>query len=143
MWPEDAGAFLESCRDWNVPAALERSRSGDGGHVWIFFAAPIAAKLARKLETALLTTTMERRHQLGLRSYDRLFPNQDTLPTGGFGNLIALPLQKVPRKSGNSVFLDDSFEPISDQWRYLASVPKMELSTVEKIVHGALKRAEM
>jgi superfamily II DNA or RNA helicase len=139
MWREDAGAFTESCRDWSVPAALERSRSGDGGHVWIFFAAPISATLARKLGTALLTRTMERRHHLGLRSYDRLFPNQDTLPMGGFGNLIALPLQKVPRKSGNSVFLDDSLEPISDQWRYLASIPKMELSTVERIVRGAEK----
>ena len=139
MWLQDATAFMESCQDWNVPATLERSRSGDGGHVWIFFAVPIAATLARKLGTALLTRTMERRHQLGLRSYDRLFPNQDTLPQGGFGNLIALPLQKVPRKSGNSVFLDDLLEPISDQWRYLASVPKMELSTVERIVRGAEK----
>ena len=64
-------------------------------------------------ETALLTRTMERRHQLGLRSYDRLFPNQDTMPLGGFGNLIALPLQKIPRKSGNSFLLDDSLEPIT------------------------------
>jgi hypothetical protein len=134
MWREDAGAFTESCRDWSVPAALERSRSGDGGHVWIFFAAPIAATLARKLGTALLTRTLERPHQLGLRSYDRLFPNQDTLPMGGFGNLIALPLQKVPRKSGNSVFLDDSLEPISDQCRYLTSIPKMEPSDISMAV---------
>jgi superfamily II DNA or RNA helicase len=139
MWRQDAAAFIESCGDWNVPAALERSRSGDGGHVWIFFAAPIAATLARKLGTALLTRTMERRHQLGLRSYDRLFPNQDTMPTGGFGNLIALPLQKIPRKTGNSVFLDDSLEPIFDQWNHLASLPRMEPSAVERIVRGAEK----
>lgn len=139
MWRQDAAAFIESCRDWSVPAALERSRSGDGAHVWIFFAVPIAATFARKLGTALLTRTMERRHQLGLRSYDRLFPNQDTMPLGGFGNLIALPLQKIPRKSGNSVFLDDSLEPIPDQWRYMASIPRVEPLTVERIVRGAEK----
>src|SRR6185312_14306288 len=138
-WKEDAAAFIDSCREWNVPAALERSRSGDGAHVWVFFAAPVAAMLARKLGAALLTRTMERRHQLGLRSYDRLFPNQDTIPHGGFGNLIALPLQKVPRRSGYSVFLDDSLEPIPDQWRYLAGVPRMEPLTVERIVRGAEK----
>jgi len=115
-WKEDAAAFIDSCREWNVPAALERSRSGDGAHVWVFFAAPVTAMLARKLGAALLTRTMERRHQLGLRSYDRLFPNQDTMPHGGFGNLIALPPQKIPRKSGYSIFLDDSLQPIADQW---------------------------
>src|SRR5580658_3552742 len=82
---------------------------------------------------------MERRHQLGLGSYDRLFPNQDTMPQGGFGNLIALPLQKIPRKSGYSVFLDDSLEPIRDQWRYLASIPRMEPLAVERIVRGVEK----
>ncbi|HWE51566.1 MAG TPA: DEAD/DEAH box helicase family protein [Bryobacteraceae bacterium] len=82
---------------------------------------------------------MERRHQLGLGSYDRLFPNQDTMPQGGFGNLIALPLQKIPRKSGYSVFLDDSIEPIRDQWRYLASIPRMEPLAVERIVRGVEK----
>ena len=126
-WREDALAFVESCRDWNVPAALERSRSGDGAHVWIFFASPIAATLARRLGAALLARTMERRHQLGLRSYDRLFPNQDTMPQGGFGNLIALPLQNKPRKAGFSVFLDDALDPIQDQWRYL-SPPFLEWS---------------
>jgi hypothetical protein len=136
-WGQDAGAFLDSCREWNVPAALERSRSGNGAHIWVFFAAPISATVARKLGAALLTRTMERRHQVGLRSYDRLFPNQDTMPHGGFGNLIALPLQKIPRKSGCSVFLDDFLEPIPDQWRYLETVPRMEPMAVETIVRGA------
>ena len=119
-WKDDASSFVDSCREWNVPSALERSRSGNGAHVWVFFAAPVAATFARRLGAALLTRTMERRHQLGLGSYDRLFPNQDTMPQGGFGNLIALPLQKIPRRSGYSVFLDDSLEPIRDQcaiWR--------------------------
>jgi superfamily II DNA or RNA helicase len=138
-WKDDASSFVDSCREWSVPAALERSRSGKGAHVWVFFAAPVAATFARRLGAALLTRTMERRHQLGLGSYDRLFPNQDTMPQGGFGNLIALPLQKIPRKSGYSVFLDDSLEPIRDQWRYLASIPRMEPLAVERIVRGVEK----
>lgn len=106
-WQEDTKAFLESCRAMDVPAALERSRSGRGGHVWIFFAEPISARIARQLGSALLTRSMDFRHQLGFESYDRLFPNQDTMPKGGFGNLIALPLQYKPRQEGNSVFVDD------------------------------------
>ncbi len=106
-WPEDARAFRETCHQLNVPAALERSRSGNGAHVWIFFDQAISASLARRLGSHVLTETMERRPDLGLRSYDRFFPNQDTLPKGGFGNLIAMPLQKYPRDSGNAVFLDE------------------------------------
>ena len=123
-WKIDAVSFVESCREMNVPAALERSRSGEGVHVWIFFRAPVSATLARKLGAGLLTRTMQRRHQMSLSSYDRLFPNQDTMPSGGFGNLIALPLQKIPRRSDNSVFVDDAFDPFPDQWRYLARHPQ-------------------
>ena len=96
-WEDDCQAFLESCLEWKVPASLERSRSGKGGLTWIFFDSMVPALLARKLGCALLTRTMERRHQIGLESYDRFFPNQDTVPKGGFGNLIALPLQKASR----------------------------------------------
>ena len=138
-WKLDAVSFIESCRERNVPASLERSRSGNGAHVWVFFSAPIQASLARKLGAGLLTRTMERRHQLGLRSYDRLFPNQDTMPTGGFGNLIALPLQKVPRRAGNSVFVDDRLEPFANQWRYLAEIPRMAPLAVDSAVR-ALER---
>src|SRR5207244_1546671 len=106
-WREDAGAFLETCRAIGIPAVLERSRSGQGGHVWLFFAEAVTAASARRLGSFVLTETMERRPDLGFGSYDRFFPNQDTLPHGGFGNLIALPLQKQPRDLGNSVFLDD------------------------------------
>ncbi len=105
-WMDDVSAFLETCHILKVPAALERSRSGNGGHVWIFLTEPVQASLARQLGSAILTKTMEKRHQIGLKSYDRLFPNQDTMPKGGFGNLIALPLQKIPREKGNSVFCD-------------------------------------
>ena len=72
----------------------------------------------------LITETMARRHQLSMASYDRLFPNQDTLPNGGFGNLIALPLQYHPRQEGNTVFLDDSLEPFPDQWGFLTSLDR-------------------
>ena len=96
----------------NVPAAIERSRSGNGAHIWIFFERPVPAGVARRLGSLLLTRTMERRHQLGLDSYDRFFPNQDTMPKGGFGNLIALPLQKGPRESGFTEFLDDELRPM-------------------------------
>jgi superfamily II DNA or RNA helicase len=133
-WKLDALAFIDTCRDANVPAAIERSRSGKGGHVWVFFASAVSATMARKLGAGLLTKTMQRRHQLGLRSYDRLFPNQDTMPSGGFGNLIALPLQKIPRRAGNSVFVDDRLEPFPDQWRYMAGLPRMEPLAVEQFV---------
>ena len=110
-WEDDTKAFLETCGAMGVPACIERSRSGKGGHVWTFFEEPVPAVLARKLGSAILTRTMETRHQVGLDSYDRLVPNQDTMPKGGFGNLIALPLQRRPREKGNTVFLDDTLTP--------------------------------
>ena len=106
-WTDDVLAFAETCRMIGVPSAVERSRSGQGAHAWFFFAAPVPADAARKMACYLLTETMSRRHQLGMESYDRLFPNQDTLPRGGFGNLIALPLQHEPRQAGNTVFVDE------------------------------------
>ena len=92
-WAADASAMIDTCRAKGIPAALERSRSGNGGHVWIFFSEPVAARTARQLGAAIVTETMERRPEIGFASYDRFFPSQDTMPTGGFGNLIALPLQ--------------------------------------------------
>ena len=121
----------------NLPAALERSRSGNGGHVWLFFDQPIPAGLARRLAAHILTETMERRPDIGLDSYDRFFPNQDTLPQGGFGNLIALPLQKQPRERGNSVFLDDQFAPYPDQWAFLSTIRKIGRLEAEEIVRRA------
>ncbi len=140
-WQEDVRAFLHTCGEWQVPAVLERSRSGRGGHVWIFFEAPLPASLARKLGAAILTRTMERRHQLGLDSYDRFFPSQDTMPKGGFGNLIALPLQHMPRAHGNSVFLDADFNPHPDQWAFLAGVRRMTFAEVETLVRDAARAA--
>ena len=142
-WQEDSLAFLATCQRAGVPGYLERSRSGNGGHVWIFFERPISAVLARKMGCALLTQTMERRHHVGLDSYDRFFPNQDTLPKGGFGNLIALPLQWMPRQNGNSLFVDDDFRPYPDQWQLLLSVRRVGADQVEWIVNDATRRGQV
>ena len=132
-WVADAAAFVATCRRFQVPLAVERSRSGNGAHVWIFFDRPVSAADARRLGCALLTRTMEDRHEIGLDSYDRLFPNQDIIPKGGFGNLIALPLQKRPREQGNSVFLDEMFQPHPDQWKFLKSVERMPIDQLARI----------
>ncbi len=136
-WQDDVGALLETCRQMNLPAALERSRSGRGGHIWFFFNEALPATLARKFGAHILTETMERRPDIGLDSYDRFFPNQDTLPPGGFGNLIALPLQKRPRESGNGVFLDERMTPYLDQWEFLSSIHKISRGEVEEVVRRA------
>jgi len=142
-WADDSRAFLETCRELNVPAVLERSRSGNGGHVWIFFEHAVSASTARKLGCALLTRTMEHRHQLGLDSYDRLFPNQDTMPKGGFGNLIALPLQLASRKCGNSVFIDAELLPYTDQWEFLSTVQRMSPEAAEGIIAEAQRTGDL
>ncbi len=142
-WEEDSRAFLEICRLHGVPSYLERSRSGHGGHVWLFFSEPLPATSARKMASFLLTETMENRPEIGLDSYDRLFPNQDTMPKGGFGNLIVLPLQKRPRKKGNSVFLNDDFIPHADQWAFLSKVRRTNKDKVEAIVDEAERRGRV
>jgi superfamily II DNA or RNA helicase len=139
-WMDDVSAYLETCKAYNVRAVLERSRSGNGGHVWIFFSEPVPAGKARKLGAFILTETMNRRPEIGLDSYDSFFPKQDTMPKGGFGNLIALPLQKKPREKGNSVFLDGSLMPYQDQWAFLSTIKRMSLSEVEKIINQAENR---
>ncbi len=136
-WPADARAYLHTCRLHNVPAALERSRSGSGGHVWIFFAEPVPAALARRLGALLLTDTMERRPEIGFASYDRFFPSQDRMPLGGFGNLIALPLQHRARQRGNSVFVDDDLRPHDDQWAFLSSLSPISRAAVKAMVDTA------
>ena len=142
-WQQDAAAFLETCREFGVPAALERSRSGRGGHVWIFFGSAVSAAMARKLGCAILTRTMERRHQVGLDSYDRFFPNQDTMPKGGFGNLIALPLQKIPREAGNSVFVDTEFRPYRDQWDFLSKLRGMSAEAAAELVSAVQSKGDL
>ena len=142
-WREDALAFAATCQKLGIPAYLERSRSGNGGHVWMFFEYPTSAVIARKLGCAILTRTMEKRHHLGLDSYDRFFPNQDTMPQGGFGNLIALPLQWVPRQNDNSVFVDGDFRPYKNQWQLLASARRIGADQIDWIVNDAVRRGQV
>lgn len=138
-WQDDVRTFLQSCREMGISAVMERSRSGQGGHVWIFFSEALPAMLARKLGSAVLTDALSKRHQIGLGSYDRFFPSQDTMPKGGFGNLIALPLQRKPRGKENTVFLDTDFVPYPDQWEFLSSIEKMRPTDVRRIVREAEK----
>ncbi len=133
-WKEDAQAFVQSCHELGIPVALEISRSGNGAHAWIFFAGSVSARDARRLGTAIISHTCARTRQLKLESYDRLFPNQDTLPKGGFGNLIALPLQKKPRENGCSVFVDAALRPHQDQWAFLATIQPMPPHDIEPTI---------
>ncbi len=124
--------------DFHLPARY--LRSGAGAHVWIFFDMPVRAALARSLGAFLISETKQNRYQLGFKSYDRMFPNQDTMPRGGFGNLIALPLQLEPSRTGNSVFVDRSLQPFEDQWTYLAAIVRMRAADLESIVRDAAAR---
>ncbi len=121
-WKKDISALREVCAEFDIPVSIERSRSGNGSHAWLFFEGPIPASLARKFGTSLLTHTMQNRHEITFKSYDRFFPSQDTMPKGGLGNLIALPLQKEARKDKNSEFIDRNFEPYPDQWAFLGTI---------------------
>src|SRR5699024_11855693 len=108
-WKMDVTLFSEICRKYQIPHQVERWRSGDGAHVWIFFAEAVLAQTARKMGMFLLNETKKMNASFSLDSFDRLFPNQDVLPEGGFGNLIALPLQRQPGLQGNSLFVDENF----------------------------------
>ena len=136
-WRRDSLAYVETCDLLHVPCALERSRSGNGAHAWIFFEGPVPAAAARRLGSCIITDTMERVPDIGFRSYDRFFPSQDTMPIGGFGNLIALPLQGTARRNENSVFVDRFLEPYADQWGYLAGVRRMSRESLDRIVEHA------
>ncbi len=136
-WKRDVVAFRDTARAKGVPVAIERSRSGNGAHAWIFFEEPVAAGDARRLGALLVTATMDRCPDIGFDSYDRFFPSQDTMPAGGFGNLIALPFQRRPRENGNSVFVDDDFHPQEDQWAYLSTIHRLSRSDTLSIVSEA------
>ncbi len=136
-WMEDVVAYRDTARSKNVPVAIERSRSGHGAHAWTFFAEPVPAVEARRLGALLITAAMDRHPEIGFGSYDRFFPSQDTMPAGGFGNLIALPLQKRPRDAGNSVFVDDAFRPYDDQWAFLSAIRRMSRHEMSVIVTEA------
>ncbi len=136
-WRSDVVAFARSCRELEVPVTLEISRSGKGAHAWLFFAEAVPASDARRLGAAVISHTCARTRQLKLTSYDRLFPNQDSMPKGGFGNLFALPLQKKPREQGCSVFVHETLHPYADQWAYLASLQPMPIAAIEPAIQRA------
>lgn len=134
----DVLAYVGVCKDWGIPCFIERSRSGNGAHVWVFFREPLSAVKARRLGNAILTEAMNREGRISFKSYDRLFPNQDRLPEGGFGNLVALPLQGRARKKENSVFVDETFTAYDDQWKFLVEVKKISEPVVDELLakHG-------
>lgn len=133
-YEKDVLAFACVCKEWGVPCYIERSRSGNGAHVWVFFDTAIAAIKARRLGKSILSEAMNKEVHLSFKSYDRFFPNQDTLPDGGFGNLVALPLQGQVRRIGNSVFVDENFQPYPDQWTFLLGIQKLSEVTVDDIL---------
>jgi len=133
-WQKDISMVRDVCGEFSIPAVVERSRSGKGGHLWFFFEQSIPAMLARKFGTAILTHAMDKRHDIRFRSYDRLFPNQDTMPKGGLGNLIALPLQKAAREMGNSEFVDENLQSHPDQWAFLSGIQKIPGDRIEGLI---------
>ncbi len=132
---EDVLAFAKVCDDYKVPIAIEKSRSGKGVHCWLFFSQRIKAIIARKLGSLLLSKTMEMRDTLKIDSFDRMFPNQDFMPKGGYGNLIALPFQTEPAKYGNTIFVDRNFIPVNNQWQYLKNIKKLSPTEVTNIIN--------
>lgn len=137
-WKDDIRAYRDAAREMVVEVAVERSRSGNGGHAWIFFEEPVPALLARRLGTLIVAKASALHPAMSLASYDRFFPNQDKLPAGGFGNLIVLPLQAKARESGNSLFLDDDFVPHPEQWGFLAEVARIGRERLEELLDYAV-----
>ena len=133
-WKEEVSAFIATCEKLDIPAYIEISRSGKGAHIWIFFEDEISAANARRLGTLILTISKENNLSIDFKTYDRLFPNQDTMPKGGFGNLIALPLQKKYRKDNKTVFVNKQFEPYPNQWEFLNNAQKMSEHEINLIL---------
>ncbi len=141
-WQEDIILFKNEALKMGIEVSVERSRSGNGAHAWIFFSDLIQASLARQLGTLILSKASSTHHDFNLESYDRFFPNQDFLPSGGFGNLIALPLQKQPREHGNTLFINDLFQPYPNQWEYLSKCQRLSEEEAREILNIFLQREE-
>ena len=137
-WQSDIRAYRAAAMELGIDPAIERSRSGNGGHAWIFFSEPVSALMARRLGTMIVAKASTFHPAMALSTYDRFFPNQDYLPAGGFGNLIALPLQAKPRERGNTAFLDEDFKPHPDQWAFLSSVHQVGPAQLDELVDRAL-----
>ena len=133
-WKEEAVNFLNACKEENIPAYLERSRSGNGGHVWIFFEKPYAAIRSRKIFITILEESGIFSMFDKSSSFDRLFPNQDFLSGKGLGNLIALPFFKPALEKGNSCFINPvTFEPYTDQWQFLKEINRISIDVLENL----------
>ena len=133
-WKADVQSLRSLCSENRIPVAIEISRSGNGAHLWFFFEEPITAILARNFGTAILQSAMCENHALSFSSFDRMFPNQNTMPKGGYGNLIALPLQGQAVKLGHSIFVDEKFLPYQDQWSFLSSCKKLTKDEVSSFI---------
>lgn len=137
QWQDDVMALIQTCKEFQMQFYIERSRSGNGAHVWFFFSEQVKASIARKFGMTLLSKAREKRFEIGMDSFDRMFPNQDTLSRGGFGNLIALPLQNQPRQNGNSVFINEDFQEFDDQWEYLSTIKKLAKKDILQVIETA------
>ena len=131
-WHDEVDALRMICRQNGIEALVERSRSGRGAHVWIFFQKPIAAATARNFGLLLLDKGLKSINLKSFRYYDRMYPSQDA--TNRIGNLIALPLQGQALKKGNSAFVDENWNAYSDQWGHLLYTRKLSQDEIEKAV---------
>ncbi len=130
-WKEEINALRHICKNLDVDAAVERSRSGRGAHLWIFFKEMVPARLARRFGFALLEKGAESVNLKSFKYYDRMIPTQDALPEGGLGNVIALPLQGMALKSGNSAFIDENWNAYEDQLNVLAGTRRLTRQGIE------------
>lgn len=142
-WKADIRAVRTVCSQNGLPCAVEISRSGNGAHVWFFFTEPVPAKLARELGSAVLHATMCGRHAMPFSSFDRMFPNQRTMPKGGYGNLIALPLQGQAVRQGHSVFVNDDLTPYPDQWGFLSSCRKLTKDDLQPLISSLQRKYQI
>ncbi len=141
-WQEDVLEYKNSAAKMGIDVAIEKSRSGDGAHAWIFFSEDVPAYLARQLGTVIVSYASSNKYSMSLDSYDRFFPSQDSLPSRGFGNLIALPLQKKMREAGNTEFLDDNLFSYNDQWKYLSERKRLSKNDVRNILEDFLPESD-
>lgn len=135
-WKEATNAVRLVAIRRGINAAVERSRSGNGAHIWFFFLEPISAKAAREFGSCLITEAAAHNKTITFEAFDRMLPAQATIPDGGFGNLIALPFQGKAQREGNSVFVDEQFKPFPDQWLYLSQVQLIPRSTVQDLIEA-------
>ena len=143
-WVEECLLFLDACQDHGIPAYLERSRSGKGGHVWIFFENPYPAAKSRKIIISLLEKSGSLSKFDKSSSFDRLFPNQDTHSGKGFGNLIALPFNKTALDNGNCCFIDPTtLEPYPDQFEFLQQIRRISTTDLDTLFAGTIKEKQL